>query len=413
MRATLFTGLRFMIVFLMVAKSKADKALRESEANFRATFELAGVGKSQADPATGRLLRVNRKMCEITGYSASELLERTFLEITHPDDRAPGLGQLPADGQRRGTRLRFREALRAQGRHDPLGARQLDSDSRWRRQPAAGCRHHRGYHQAEAGRGAAPDDPREHRRRLHRLRQPVAVRLHQCAGRRLLRYRREEILGKTHWVVYPLTAGTRLQDEFQRAAAGESRDFEYYEEPWDRWFHHRCFPREGGGISVYFRDVTQRKRVEEANRESERRFHAMADTVPCLVWVTQDDGSLTFLNDRCVRDDGRNSREQPGVGMVRFYPSRGSRQSRRSVADLRSGGESPRDRDTVPLLRRRLPLVLISRRAAEGRRGQHRRVVRHLHRHRRPEADPGGAGRGDPGEGPFPGRPLARTPARP
>src|SRR5262249_2445991 len=47
----------------------------------------AGVGKAQADPATGRFLRVNRKLCELTGYTAEELLGRTFADITHPDDR--------------------------------------------------------------------------------------------------------------------------------------------------------------------------------------------------------------------------------------------------------------------------------------------------------------------------------------
>jgi PAS domain S-box-containing protein len=61
---------------------------QEGEAEFRAMFELAGVGKGQADPVTGRFLRVNRKQCEITGYSAEELLGMTSVQLTHPDDRA-------------------------------------------------------------------------------------------------------------------------------------------------------------------------------------------------------------------------------------------------------------------------------------------------------------------------------------
>jgi PAS domain S-box-containing protein len=62
-------------------------ALRNSEAEFRSLFELSVVGSAQADPLTGRLLRVNRKFCEITGYSAEELLAQSFDVITHPDDR--------------------------------------------------------------------------------------------------------------------------------------------------------------------------------------------------------------------------------------------------------------------------------------------------------------------------------------
>jgi PAS domain S-box-containing protein len=67
----------------------AEAALRQSEEQFRATFELASIGMAQADPQTRRFVRVNRKMCEITGYSAAELLQLTPRDLTHPDDWEP------------------------------------------------------------------------------------------------------------------------------------------------------------------------------------------------------------------------------------------------------------------------------------------------------------------------------------
>jgi PAS domain S-box-containing protein len=69
-------------------RKRAEEALRVSEEEFRANYELSGVGQGQADPRTGQLLRVNPRLCEMLGYSASELLTMTFLDITHPDDRA-------------------------------------------------------------------------------------------------------------------------------------------------------------------------------------------------------------------------------------------------------------------------------------------------------------------------------------
>ncbi|MGB7133571.1 MAG: PAS domain S-box protein, partial [Candidatus Sulfotelmatobacter sp.] len=67
-----------------------EQALRESEQLYRSTFEVAGVGVSHVAP-DGRWLRVNRKLCEIVGYSEEELLKLTFQQMTHPDDLSADL----------------------------------------------------------------------------------------------------------------------------------------------------------------------------------------------------------------------------------------------------------------------------------------------------------------------------------
>jgi PAS domain S-box-containing protein len=72
---------------------RADEALRASEAELRAIFELGSGGQAQGDPATGRLLRVNRALCRMLGYTESELLAMTFVELTHPDDAASDVEQ--------------------------------------------------------------------------------------------------------------------------------------------------------------------------------------------------------------------------------------------------------------------------------------------------------------------------------
>ncbi|MBE0615515.1 MAG: PAS domain S-box protein [Burkholderiales bacterium] len=66
-------------------RAAAETARRESEERFRATFEQAAVGIALLTP-DGRWLQVNRRLCEIVGYSEEELLARTFRDLTHPDD---------------------------------------------------------------------------------------------------------------------------------------------------------------------------------------------------------------------------------------------------------------------------------------------------------------------------------------
>jgi PAS domain S-box-containing protein len=64
---------------------EAQQALRESEAKFRAFFENAAIGTVQLD-LEGRVLQVNDRYCEITGYSREELLRMRLLDLAHPDE---------------------------------------------------------------------------------------------------------------------------------------------------------------------------------------------------------------------------------------------------------------------------------------------------------------------------------------
>jgi PAS domain S-box-containing protein len=66
-------------------RKHAQEALLLSESRFRRAFESAAIGTALVSPE-GRFLEVNDALCAIVGYPAEELVEKTFLEITHPDD---------------------------------------------------------------------------------------------------------------------------------------------------------------------------------------------------------------------------------------------------------------------------------------------------------------------------------------
>jgi len=67
-------------------RRQAEEALRESEARFRGIFTGTAVGTAVVAP-DGRFLQVNPAFCHFLGYSADELLLKTVLEITAPEDR--------------------------------------------------------------------------------------------------------------------------------------------------------------------------------------------------------------------------------------------------------------------------------------------------------------------------------------
>ncbi|MBW4459307.1 MAG: CHASE3 domain-containing protein [Nodosilinea sp. WJT8-NPBG4] len=64
---------------------QAEMELREQEQLFRSTFNQAAVGIAHVN-SDGRWLRVNEKLCQIVGYTRSELLQRTFQDITYSED---------------------------------------------------------------------------------------------------------------------------------------------------------------------------------------------------------------------------------------------------------------------------------------------------------------------------------------
>jgi PAS domain S-box-containing protein len=72
-------------------RQEAEEALRQSEEQFRGTFNSAAVGIAHVD-LEGKWLLVNQKLCDILGYTQQELLERTLQNITHPDDLDTDLG---------------------------------------------------------------------------------------------------------------------------------------------------------------------------------------------------------------------------------------------------------------------------------------------------------------------------------
>ncbi|CAA9519643.1 MAG: Serine phosphatase RsbU, regulator of sigma subunit [uncultured Rubrobacteraceae bacterium] len=76
-------------------RRRIEEILRESEERFRATFEHAAVGAAQVG-IDGRWLRVNRRLCEIVGYTHDEMLGMTFADITHPEDLEADLEQTRA-----------------------------------------------------------------------------------------------------------------------------------------------------------------------------------------------------------------------------------------------------------------------------------------------------------------------------
>lgn len=73
-------------------RKRTEEALRVSEERFRRYFDLGLIGMAITSPTKG-CLEVNDELCRVLGYERSELLQKTWAEITHPDDLEADVAQ--------------------------------------------------------------------------------------------------------------------------------------------------------------------------------------------------------------------------------------------------------------------------------------------------------------------------------
>jgi PAS domain S-box-containing protein len=92
----------------------------------------------------------------------------------------------------------------------------------------------------------------------------------------LLQRSRDELLGTVIWDLFPGAVGTRIQRQFKHVmATGAPATFEEPYEPLGLWVEARVYP-DPGGLSVYFRDITDRKRHDDqqhARAARQQRAH--------------------------------------------------------------------------------------------------------------------------------------------
>lgn len=159
---------------------------------------------------------------------------------------------------------------------------------------------------------------------------------------RLLGRARADLLGGDVWDLFPAATGTAFERHYRVAmASGEPATFdEFYPAPLDTWFEVRAWPTPEG-LSVYFIDVTVRRRLQEATERIARRaaltasvtsdlsrtldaeeaVAALARTlVPVLAdWCVVTLADVDDVGRQVLRDIGWWHRDPEALPLVREY----------------------------------------------------------------------------------------------
>jgi PAS domain S-box-containing protein len=113
---------------------------------------------------------------------------------------------------------------------------------------------------------------------------------------------REDIIGKSVWDLFPDARGTDTENRLRAAmGATEPVEFEMYFGPTDEWVEAHAYPS-ASGLSIYYRNITARRRAEEAlheaqqqRQQAERRLNEVRDAERSRIARDLHDGALQGL----------------------------------------------------------------------------------------------------------------------
>ncbi len=122
--------------------------------------------------------------------------------------------------------------------------------------------------------------------------------------------KREDIIDKLYWDVFPVTMGTFIEDNFRKAVAQNiTFSFEMHSMVKDAWTEMHLYPS-NNGLTVHFRDITERKQMEEALHESEKKYRELVKFAPTAIYeVDFRTKKFTTLNDAMIMLSGYSREE--------------------------------------------------------------------------------------------------------
>jgi len=312
-----------------------EKALRESEERFRRSFEDANIGMAQVSK-DDRFLNVNKSLCLMLGYGRQELLGRSFVSITHPDDirLSSDFMKKLVSGEMDSGKIEKRYITKA---GDTVWA--IVNVSSVRESRTKKLMYFITQFQNITERKMTEDALRDSERRYRQLVElaPDGIVVHSggivllankaaikivggksdkdLVGRRLMDFVHPDyvVLVKERIRCMSVDGETMptVEEKFLRLD-GSAVDVEV-----------AAMPMQFGkkpSMQVIFRDITGRKRSEEALAMSEEKYRTLAESAEDFIFSVDGNGRILYVNGVAADEIGRKPKDLVGLNLRDIFP---------------------------------------------------------------------------------------------
>jgi diguanylate cyclase (GGDEF)-like protein/PAS domain S-box-containing protein len=152
------------------------------------------------------------------------------------------------------------------------------------------------------------------------------------------------LVGTSLWEAFPEAAESALGRHYRHAMnEGSPETFEIYYPPLSAWYEIHAVPVESG-LSVFFRNINDRKLAAETARQAHDLLQTVIDSVEDLIFVKDRDGRFIFINRQITEGSSLI-----GKRVGDFYPPELVDVYEQADRHVISTGEVSKVEETIPI----------------------------------------------------------------